>query len=341
MTPIQIRQAFPLEMASRLRALSRETGDPRADELARDFEVLLRISSGAAQADPGETPLLSLPEDRKDLDSRTLGRETIESFRDRCSTVLMDLYRSTSSPAAFGLLYEINYRPFLNVISARLKKFYFSVDPQDVLQEVFFNIYRYPHKFHADKDRAFRYWASMIIRNTVFKHTREMGKEISREIADEEIESHPDRPGRSPVQLAMTEESRRFCSKIYVLFLELYLAAYEGLSERERKALHIVEVEGHPYKVAAETLGIRLENLKMVVFRARKKIQRALDRAIASAENFRPGFLKNAACYRFRNTGGDRILLPSSLRRKGSERPGGVPNSLDDLRPRNQEIPSP
>src|SRR4029453_19351915 len=47
---------------------------------------------------------------------------------------------------------------------------------------------------------------------------------------------------------------------------------------RERRALHLVEVEGVSYRVAAEDLMIKLENLKMVIFRARRKIHRAMRR---------------------------------------------------------------
>ena len=50
------------------------------------------------------------------------------------------------------------------------------------------------------------------------------------------------------------------------------------LSERERRALHLVEVDGVSYRQAATSLGIKLENLKMVIFRARKKIHRAMRR---------------------------------------------------------------
>ena len=39
-----------------------------------------------------------------------------------------------------------------------------------------------------------------------------------------------------------------------------------------RAALHKVEVENLSYKAAAASMGIRLENFKMVVCRARKKI---------------------------------------------------------------------
>ena len=50
------------------------------------------------------------------------------------------------------------------------------------------------------------------------------------------------------------------------------------LSEREQRALHLVEVEERSYRQAALELTIKLENLKMVIFRARRKIHRAMRR---------------------------------------------------------------
>lgn len=212
-----------------------------------------------------------------------------ERLRDLLSTRLMECFRLTGSAMAFGLLYELNRRIFLAAISSRLRKFYFALDPQDVLQEVFFNIYRYPHKFQADKEKAFRYWASMIVRNTVYKSTRDKDRQLSHEQEDEEIDARPDQGHRcNPLGHAIHRESQRFCDTAYSLYLQLYISAYEQLSARERQALHIVEVEGRPYKDAVQELGVRLENLKMVIFRARKKIMRSLAHAMSSVDSWRP-----------------------------------------------------
>ena len=254
-----LTSAFPANLVEGLRELFELTGDVSLDELRERFEA-------------------GVPTDRASQ----------EEFRDRLSTRLMEAYRVSSSSLAFGLLYELNQRVFSNVIAARLRKFYFALDPQDVLQEVFFNIYRYPHRFQADKDQAFRHWASMIIRNTVYKCTRERDRELSHETHVEEMESREDQRARNPLRAAIREESADICSRSYLLYLRMYLAAYHELSSREKRALHMVECEGQPYKAAAAELGIRLENLKMVIFRARKKILRTLDRAVSSVEAWDP-----------------------------------------------------
>ena len=73
-------------------------------------------------------------------------------------------------------------------------------------------------------------------------------------------------------------ESQEECARVYLNYLQLYLEFYTMLSERERYALHLVEVKEWSYKQTAAELGIKLENLKMVIFRARRKIHRSMRR---------------------------------------------------------------
>ncbi len=47
-----------------------------------------------------------------------------------------------------------------------------------------------------------------------------------------------------------------------------------------QRALRMVEVDGASYKETAASLGIRLENLKMVIFRGRRKIFRGLQKSL-------------------------------------------------------------
>jgi DNA-directed RNA polymerase specialized sigma24 family protein len=63
----------------------------------------------------------------------------------------------------------------------------------------------------------------------------------------------------------------------------MYLGAYEHLSDRERFVLHMVEVRGLRYAELAKTVGIRPEALKMVVFRARRRIAQRIEQQLAIA----------------------------------------------------------
>ena len=201
-----------------------------------------------------------------------------ESIRDAVSTRVMECFRLTQSRGAFGLLYELNGPHLLVQVSARLRRYGSHADPGDVLQEVFFNVYRYPHRFDASREDAFRVWSAMIVRNTVLKHLRSLSRSGRAEVPFEDLPEQPETSEVSPLGGVIQDESREECARVYLNYLQLYLQFYSMLSERERRALHLVEVEEWSYRRTAAELGIKLENLKMVIFRARRKIHRAMRR---------------------------------------------------------------
>lgn len=203
---------------------------------------------------------------------------SLETVRDAVSTRLMESFRTGRGRSIFGLLYELNAHHLLVQVAGRLRRYGSKADPRDVLQEVFFNVYRYPHRFNAEREDAFRVWSAMIVRNTVLKHLRSLGRAGRSEVAIEDLSEQPELVGASPLGGAIDQESREECARVYMTYLHLYLRFFAMLSEREQNALRLVEVEEHSYRQAAEELGIKLENLKMVIFRARRKIHRAMRR---------------------------------------------------------------
>src|SRR6185436_20114114 len=201
-----------------------------------------------------------------------------ESVRDAVSTRLMDVFRNTTSRGCFGLLYELNSEHLLTQVASCLRRYGSRSDPRDVLQEVFFNIYRYPHRFNCEREDAFRVWTAMIVRNTVLKHLRAQGRGGRLEVPFEDLSDQPAERGNSPLHGVIDRESNKECGRVYLTYLHLYLQYYAMLSPRERTAIHMVEVEERSYREAADLLQIKLENLKMVIFRARRKIHRSMRR---------------------------------------------------------------
>ena len=205
-------------------------------------------------------------------------RRLSESVRDTLSTRLMEAFRDTNGRRCFGLLYELNGQHLLIQVAGRLRRYASKVDPRDVLQEVFFNIYRYPHRFNSERDDAFRVWSAMIVRNTVLKHLRSLSRGGRAEVPFEDLSDQPEGRVKTPLTGAIEHESQDECTRVYLTYLHLYLRFFSMLSERERRALHMVEVEEKSYRDAAAELKIKLENLKMVIFRARRKIHRSMRR---------------------------------------------------------------
>jgi len=201
-----------------------------------------------------------------------------EQQRDQLATRLMEVFRIHQSRAAFGLLYELFGPHLLGMVAARLRRYQSKADPGDVLQEVFVNIYRYPHRFDASKDDAFRLWSSTIVRNTVLKHLRSLSRNGRLEVGFEDLPEPTEPRNDGPLQGVLRDEACRECTRVYLPYLHLYLQFYMRLSEREQRAIHLVEVDECSYREAAAQLGIKLENLKMVIFRARRKIHRSMRR---------------------------------------------------------------
>jgi RNA polymerase sigma factor (sigma-70 family) len=232
--------------------------------------LLEHIKQLAGELEPGEYERIE--------EIVTGGERAAESVRDALSTRLMECFRLTQSRGAFGLLYELNGPHLLVQVSARLRRYGSHADPGDVLQEVFFNVYRYPHRFDATREDAFRVWSAMIVRNTVLKHLRSLSRSGRAEVPYEDLPEQPETNEVSPLGGVIQDESREECARVYLNYLQLYLQFYSMLSDRERRALHLVEVEEWSYRQTAAELEIKLENLKMVIFRARRKIHRSMRR---------------------------------------------------------------
>ncbi len=206
------------------------------------------------------------------------GSRTADSKRDALSTQLMEFFRLYKSRATFGLLYELNGQHLLQQVAGRLRRYQSKADAQDVLQEVFVNIYRYPQRFNAAREDAFRVWTATIVRNTVLKHLRSLSRSGRAEITIDDLPEPSGAEKGEPLRGAIENESEAECRKVYITYLHLYLSFYQMLSSREQRAIHLVEVEEFSYRDAAAALEIKLESLKMVIFRARRKIHRSMRR---------------------------------------------------------------
>lgn len=200
---------------------------------------------------------------------------------DWLSTCLMETFKNTGDTAVFSLLFELNQPVFLVALQSHLRRAICRIDAADVLQEVFLNIYRYPHRFVSDRADAFRNWGHRIVRNTLLKFLRGESRVQKQRTIDEDFQCVDER-ARSPLRAATDGEGAELVNLAYVLYLELYLLHFGRLSAKEQRALTLVEVEERSYRDTALDLGIKVENLKMVVFRGRRKIFRGMSQSLAA-----------------------------------------------------------
>ncbi|MBL8747532.1 MAG: RNA polymerase sigma factor [Planctomycetes bacterium] len=240
---------------------------------------------------------------------------TDQEFSDWLSTSLMECFKNSGDAAVFALLFDLNRGSFLHAIHCSLRRYHNRIDEQDVLQEVFLNIYRYPHRFHADKAEAFRGWGHRIARNTLLKFLKNHARLSRVREIDEEVMQPEDLRLRRPDRAASDAESADVVNHAYCLYLQLYLLHFGRLSPKERLALTMVEVDGVPYRDAALALRIRIENLKMVIFRGRRKIFRGMEQSLGALAEGRIGIVGS-------ETPGVRIRAASSHAPRSHSQPG-------------------
>jgi RNA polymerase sigma factor (sigma-70 family) len=218
---------------------------------------------------------------------------TTAQEKDQVSTLLMAAFRDTISNEAFGLLYELNHEGVLRLIYHNLRRSYYAVDAADVLQEVFFNIYRYPFKFKPERPSAFRNWTYSIIRNTCLKHSRKaqrnralsLGSTLGGDMDDGMTLELVDEKASTPLEQTASNEDHKNLVGAWTLYLHFYLHAYRCLTPREKRALYLVEVDALPYKEVAAKLDVRVENLKMMIFRARRKVFTIMKRKFVAGQS--------------------------------------------------------
>ena len=79
-------------------------------------------------------------------------------------------------------------------------------------------------------------------------------------------------------------EEQRALRDAWWIFVSHYLAAFEQLGDRDRRALELVELEERTYKECCALLGVGMSNMKMIMFRARKRIRARMLASMGVAE---------------------------------------------------------
>jgi len=189
----------------------------------------------------------------------------------RLETGLMDLFRDTRRGDVFEGLYCVASGSLLAWILRLQAQRGSACDPHDLLQDTFVNIYNYGGRFQRRGSSSFRSWARTIAANVVRR-----GRRRRPTLSIDALPGHvgePADPRQNPQRDAHLSECTIQLGKAWMLLLLHYAAAYRSLSERDRRALDLVEVQGLSYVAASEVLGVRSSNMKMIIFRSRQRIR--------------------------------------------------------------------
>jgi len=207
--------------------------------------------------------------------------ESQEALENRLTTQLMALYRDTRSERSFEALYAVSETSVLQWIRRLLSRGNAHLDPVEMLQDTFVNVFRYPKSFRDEHVGSYRVWVRTIAGNIV---RRARGRTLAHP-----VQALPEGAGEladscaTPESNAQVGEQVRGLQGAWVIFLLHYSQAWKELRPRDQQALLLVEVEGRTYIEAGEILGVGRSNMKMIIFRARKRIAAAMQKAMRGA----------------------------------------------------------
>jgi RNA polymerase sigma factor (sigma-70 family) len=225
-----------------------------------------------ASLEAGSPGLLAALE-RRGVTHQPRRGECRDAYENRISTALMALYRDTRDPAVFEALYSFSRPSVEQWIGSLLSRDLANLDPAEILQDTYVNVYRYPGAFREEHGGSFRVWVRTIAGNVVRRGSLARLRGAQQELAEApELE---DRNG-GPVQRILDEDESQQLRRAWILLLYLYAEAWKELSQRDRRTLHLVEVEGLSYQEAGRVLDVRRSNMKMIVFRSRRRLARRM-----------------------------------------------------------------
>lgn len=193
-------------------------------------------------------------------------------------TELMVLFRDSGSTQAFEALYDSSRGILLSWILHLLAMRGQNGDPAELLQDTYVNVYRYAKSFREGAGEGFRGWARTIAANVVRRATRRRALSLC-SLGDEGFEISTGEAG--PERETCAREQVAGLAPAYGLLLVAYAHAYARLSPRDRLAMHLVEVEGLDYAAAGQRLRVGASNMKMIMFRARKRLRGHLTQALS------------------------------------------------------------
>jgi len=226
---------------------------------------------------PSRTPERALP--TRILEPEGSRRYLSEDENVR-GTALMARYRDTRDPEAFEELYTLARGSILLWIKSLLGRELSHLDPNELLQDTFVNVYRYPASFREEHAGSFRVWVRTIAGNVLRRAASQRARSAPQDLSEAcELEDRR----LSPVQAIGEDEETERLRRTWMLFLCLYAQAWAELAPRDRSTLQLVEVEGLSYQEAGERLAVGRSNMKMIVFRSRKRIARRMRAALSQA----------------------------------------------------------
>jgi RNA polymerase sigma-70 factor (ECF subfamily) len=161
---------------------------------------------------------------------------------------------------AFEELVKRHTRPILNLVYRYVGD---ASRAEDVTQDIFVKVYRARMKY--EPKAKFSTWLYRVAVNHCLNDIRSRKSQPSLATPINDLLEHPS--GEDPDARLRREELRRAVKD-----------ALDALPENQRMAVLLARYQELSYEQIAETMGMSLEAVKSVLFRAKENLQRALAR---------------------------------------------------------------
>lgn len=200
----------------------------------------------------------------------------------RLETGLMALFRDQPDEQVFRSLHELASGPLRSWIAGLATGRAAALELEQLVQDTFVNVYRYASGFRDEQPRSFRVWSRTIASN-VLRRARARRVRVEWQA----MPIGPLEPGdlhADPHEHAVRDEEGRSLAAAWCILLSQYARAYQELGARDRRALELIEIEGVTYSEASAQLGVGLSNMKMILFRARRRIRASIGARFSARE---------------------------------------------------------
>ncbi len=137
-------------------------------------------------------------------------------------------------------------------------------DAEDLVQETYTKILEKPRWLRSDDDLGY---LLRVLRNTHYSRLRAAGRRVRPDPLPDELDRLPDHNAPEPQD---------------ALDLEALYALIAGLPDAFREALVAIDLVGLSYREASRTLRVREATVTTRLYRARRRLARALDEQAAT-----------------------------------------------------------
>lgn len=199
---------------------------------------------------------------------------------DAAAELLLARFHATNDAAQLALLFELTQRRLREIARSVTRQLALALDPDDLVAGLFTRLFTDVRR-PQPRVRRFLGLAHTAMRNDARNQLRQAARAQARGQAFQASLAAPPDPA---AELADAEQAAA-CARLGVFVLALVGQCFHALSERDRRALLLREVDGLSYEELSGALSLPVNQVGSVLRRARGRLATRLARCLAAHEH--------------------------------------------------------